>query len=434
MMANFTPETVQRLVTTVYLFLGYMAFGMAASLSSPALIQISSLVQSPFETVSYGLSLRFVCYGIGGVLIGWIMKHADRQLTITACLLVSATSILLVPFARSVVVYILTEGIFGLSTGGINCAFNAWILKVWTTNPGPLMQGLHVFYSIGMIIAPAIEAPFLAQVNDSVSSAGNSTLITGETDLHKGSIADGSRILVPFTMGACAMFATAAFALLLRFKYPSDSVANSSSHQEIAGNSDEYPVRLKRQIMLMAMILFMAQQMVDTTITSFIPTYTVYSNLNFSEESAAHVSSVLAISMTVFRIFGCIIAAKVSNDRILYSSVCLIVLSNLLLLAWTSMTVTGVWATIAVMGAGNSVANACLYSFLSQRMEVTAFVCGCCMLMGCVGNVLSPLVVGHYLQLFPSVFPIVNLSGMSLLVLVLGVFVVLDRRHKQEFT
>lgn len=420
-----------RILFTISIFLAYMAFGFSASLTGPALLDIATLTHSTFDAVSMGLVLRTLAKGIGGVLIGWLYRHANRQIGVIVCLVGCALMLPLIPYNRTVDSYILSEGLFGFVSGGIDCASHSWIMELWPES-GAVVQTLHFFFSLGMVIAPLVEAPFLSSV---VPFSG--LLIGNGTAVHE--FVHESRIHIPYAIGSGLYLAAAVFAIWLRCyaRYDAREAKSPESRETTSGGThvivslDANPI-MGFMVKGLALLLFFSYAISEMNLLSFISEYAVYSDLKLSKATGAFMASVLAASYSVFRAVSAIVAARVRTTVILYACVLMIASGNACLLFWGNTSVIGLWVAIVVLGAGHSSINASLYSFLRERMDMRSLICGCCIFSSCVGDMISVAVVSRLLESHPKVFGLVNIAGLSAVATLLAIFLCLDQCKKRQ--
>ena len=439
------------IIFSISLFAGYTVFGIGSSLAAPALLDIALLVHSSFAAVSYGLVLRSIGYGMGGLICGWLYRYLNRQIGVIICLFISGLLILAVPFTRNVYLYIAVEGIYGFFTGGIDCASNAWIMELWPGNSSPFMQALHFFFALGMVVAPLIDEPFLVPLNSTNETDHNNHFLSPLT-LDSSQVLEakenGSNVLIPYLIGAAGFFLVAILQLILRFnihyeiptgeqaKNRTMSVASSTSQNNTtavaAAAKAQKSKKYKMMVMALAMLLFISYASTEMNTFTFIAEFAVYCDLKQSKSTGAFMSSVMAASFAVSRGLSAFVAAKIPPKFMLYGSVGIIVTGNLLLILWANTSLIGLWVAVVILGSGHSSIIGNLYSFLEERIEMTTLVCGCCMFSCCIGSIVSPIIVGRLLKSHPSVFGFINVAGLSVVLILLALFQLTDRLFARQ--
>lgn len=421
---NELPHISKRvsIIFTISLYAGYLVFGIGSSLSAPALLDIAEIVASDFKTVSYGVMVRSIGYGLGGVLLSLIYKKINRQDGMVACMFLCSACLLAIPFTRDSLLFIAMEGIYGFFTGGVDCGSNAWIMELWPTNSSPFMQALHFFFALGMVIAPLIDEPFLKPLGE------NRTVSTENSDEKTK-----ANVMIPFIIGFAGFFLVSIFQLVLRFmiRYQAKDVKNGDTcDTEKNKNKPPKEVKSKKYKILtigLGMLLYIAYAATEMNTMTFISEYAVYCDLKLSKSTGAFMSSMTAASFALFRGVNSFIATKMTPQTLIYGSMFVMLCGNLMLILWAKTSLIGLWIAIFLLGAGHSAPIGAFYSFLQERIQMTTIICGFCMFSCCVGSIVSPLVVGSFLKSHPSVFGYLNAGSLAFCLLLLTLFRLIDR-------
>jgi MFS family permease len=342
--------------------------------------------------------------------------------------------LLAIPFIMNVYLYIVTEGIYGFFTGVIDCASNAWIMELWPEYSSPFMQALHFFFAIGMVVSPLIDEPFLTPINSTNGTDTDFMSMNEYNEIKVDLIPGASNLLIPFLIGSAGFFIVGICQIILRcyIKYdiPSgDQVkkrtisAASSASQTTITRSKNY----KLIVTILAMLLFISYASTEMNSFTFIAEFAVYCDLRLSKSIGAFMSSVMAASFAFSRGLSAFVATKISPKIMLYTSVGMIAVGNVLLITFGNTSVTGLWIAIVILGSGHSSIIGNLYSFLEERIDMTSLICGCCMFSCCVGSIVSPIIVGSFLKQHPSVFGFINVGGLAVVLLILTSFKLVDR-------
>ena len=431
---------------TITIYACFCTYGLASTMLASARLDIAQLMSVSFAQISYGAVGRSVGYVVAAFLFGWLYSRMSRQLGLVACLVVSGFSMFVVPFTRTLALYVFLEFVFGFFNAGIDVACNSWILEIWQEDANPFMQGMHFFLATGFALAPVLVAPFLS-IDEDALDADNVTL-TSENGT--GSPFGESHVVVPYSIGSMSMVLAAVGLLVLHFLSPYPQQQRSVSApkttavagQEAAGsatsdylkrvNAELEANRYRIQLLTLGAALLFSYTGLELATFAFIPEFVHVIALRLSKARAAFLSSVMMAAFAVSRLVSIVIAAKLRHKTMLYGSYALLVLGNLILLLTANSSQTGVWIGVMILGAGHSCVYPCIMSFLETRVNMTTTVCGLLMLATCLSPIVVPIIMANCLEAHPLTFCYVNIFFLTAICASFATLWLVDRRFRRR--
>lgn len=388
---------IRRIVMTAGLVVGFMAVGFATSLHPSNHFYFNSLMQSPFVQVTRRSTSQLMGSGSGGLLIGVVMKTSNHHhLTVVACLVISAVAIIVVPFIHWLPLSDVSGGILAFFTGGVDCAFKAWIIELWSSNPGPFLQALNFAFSLGTIAASLVTWCLLpvSHRNSLRSMKFNSkneseTLISPMTGDSTPSITAACVMVVPLTVTL----------LHLLFSRP----MGQSSHVQTC---QSFPSNLRHKaFMLLSFLVFLVIGMTrDEDIHVLMLPLMVGSPDDTHPHADPDAGRILFASITLTAV---ILVLKVSNNVMLYAAVFFTVLANIII--FLNISLTAMFLAAIITSLGHGVMRAGFYGFLSQRTNMTFVVCGSRLFFSSAGRLCQIALNERFNGSLATVTPVTNL-------------------------
>lgn len=149
--------TAAKKATTGY-YLGFISLGMAAASLGPTLPGLADQVGVQISQMGLLFSARSVGFLLGALLAGRLFDRLPGHRLLTLALFGVALMMALVPVASSFWVITAVFFLLGLSESGIDVGSNTLIVWVHGKAVGPYMNGLHFFFGVGSFLAPVIIA------------------------------------------------------------------------------------------------------------------------------------------------------------------------------------------------------------------------------------------------------------------------------------
>lgn len=442
------PRKVKYILTSA-LYFCYVSLGLSMCLLPAARLDVAELVGSDFEHVTYGQCCCGVGYIAGCLFTGWLFSRINRQIGLVLSLFLTGASMFVIPFLRSLWLYLLSQVVFGFMNSGVDVVCNAWLLEIWQTGANPYMQGMHFCYALGMTLAPLIEEPFLSSEHNVTESYDNATGQFTNGTL----IREESRIVIPYSIGSLISVLAAAIILVLHYKVPyTDPRRNMSAPKDVVprpinNNSESFPTSSTAQllddenrdkakayqmkIIVLGSLLLCFYTGLELSTFSFITEFAVVIALKLTKSKAAFLSSAMSGSYAVNRLFSIVVASKLRTKTMLYISFVMLSTGNILLLIFANTSEVMLWVAAVIIGLGHASVYPCLISFLEERINVTTAVCSVFMLCSSCTNIFVPMVLGNYVESYPLVYVYINLFGLTACFLIFSVLYVIDRRYRK---
>ena len=143
---------------TIGYYLGFISLGMAAASLGPTLPGLADQVGVQISQIGLLFTARSVGFLLGALLVGRLYDRLPGHRLLTLALFGVALTMALVPFASSF--WLITAVFFflGISESGIDVGSNTLLVWVHGKAVGPYMNGLHFFFGVGAFLAPVIVA------------------------------------------------------------------------------------------------------------------------------------------------------------------------------------------------------------------------------------------------------------------------------------
>jgi FHS family Na+ dependent glucose MFS transporter 1 len=423
-----------RSILTATLYFCFINYGIGFTILSPTILDIAQILDEDFDKVSYGVVARAGSYAIFAMFFGWLFNRVNRQMAMVSCLIGSGIIVVLVPYSKSLAVFIIYQLILGLTTSGVDVGGNAWILEMWQEDSNPYMQGMHFSYAIGLVIAPLISEPFLSKpLGNDMTSKVFATRPRNRTQFTE------SRIYIPYSISGLLLFVSA-FALYTMYfiiPYKQERTLTSSKDTEEENGiheRDDAPVRSyfdHKFLVILGSFMMCFYTGVELNAFAFFPDFAYYSSMNITKSTATFMTSIMAGAFALFRGIGILTATKITTARMLHVHFVVTTLGNvLLLLAGIISCINLTWVSIVVMGIGMSCMFPTIYSYLEERIVVTNTLTGVLFFSKEVALVVCPIIIGLNIERFPMIFVYVNIFSNIVCVGIVSGLIIVDRRHR----
>lgn len=410
-------------VTTFALYISNFLFGGVMYIIGPSRYDISDLVDSSFESVSYGQTIRSAGIGVGAIVAKYVYGHFGRQIGYAGVIFLNGVLQLITPFFRNLVLYLSSELLIGSLCGLTSVALSGWILEMWQENSNFYLQTSNFAYALGVTVTPLIVAPFLSDKNDTQKVNAK----------HKE-----SHIEIPFSILAGLLIVCSIMFVILRFKvrYIDDKRRMNKEMEETMVGSVEKSRLTQKQygiiLVIMGMIFLCNSVGVEVNTFGFAATFAYCIPLGFTKEESAFFASAIAFAFAGGRLVCLLIARHMKARHMLEGSFVLLLLGNSLLLIFANNNRTMLWIAICLVGSGHSSIFPAFMAFLEERINVTTSICGYFTLASCLSLTTFPVIIGNFIQAYPLTYAIINVSGISICVLIFSSIFLLDRFAGQK--
>ena len=393
-------------VYTALIYFCYLTPGLQ-NIVAITLVDVAELTESTVATVSIGLSVMYVGYCIGSLIIGWLLDRVNRQLALLVAVAGSAAAYMLIPIVKSLPYYFAALFVNGMLYVAVDVASFAWIIEMWEPKDNPYMQALFLFNSIGFSLSAALAAPFL-------SYSVNETLDDGSTI----SVFHESRIMIPYAITASiAVFASFSMSVMyLKSPYVNDRDSSTAVRQTldpVVSEVRKSPASPMCKVLACLMLASSAALIIN--IGSFVSVFGVYCDIHVSKASGALMANAFSISACFAMCLNAWIATKVSSKVMLYTGLA-ITLAAVLMMMIAAYTKTEIllWISMPVTAFGLVPILPSTYSFLASEMTVTNTMFGGLTFGKSILRILIPLLTGSLIESHAIVYVFVSLITLLL--------------------
>lgn len=108
---------------------------------------------------------------ISPVLVGFLYKYINRQITLIGLILLTAVFSALIPYSETVWHLYLAIFINGLGLGVWTNGKTVWLIEMWRQRSTPVLQLSAFMYGIGTFVGPLVAKPYLTGENKIYVSA-----------------------------------------------------------------------------------------------------------------------------------------------------------------------------------------------------------------------------------------------------------------------
>lgn len=346
-------------------YASFIALGMTTASLGPTLLGLASQTGSALNEVSILFTARSFGYLIGSFVGGRLYDRLPGHRTMGAALFVIALLLASVPTIP--LLWLLTFVILavGFMESIVDVGANTLIVWVYRDRVGPYMNGLHLFFAVGALLAPLL---FYLGVG-----------VTGNNSLGFWLLA---LLLVPVVV------------LFLPLPSP----------QAIVSQPEHVQVHPKLFLLVLVVIFFAAIAGAESSFGGWIYTYGIKTNL-LNQETATIANSAFWGAFMLGRVASIPLAARM-RPRVILVTDLLFGFGGILVMLVFPTSAIALWVGTILFGFGIASAFPTLLTFAGRHMTITGAVTGWFFVGASIGSMTMPWLIG---QLFDSV------SAMSVL-------------------
>ncbi|CAG7822422.1 unnamed protein product [Allacma fusca] len=414
----------------------YCAFclGISMSFLNPTMLDFSSKLQEDVDTVSIAFTVLTAAYLFGALFSGIALNYIPRQLCVMMLLTFMAVPLFIFPYVESVMMLYVLTFIMGFGGGGFDTAQVAWIIDIWRHEAGPFILTQHFSYSVGTLIPPLIQGPYLTEEVKEYNCTTRSVISqeVSSTELPPYE----SQLQTPFTIGGSIVLISIIIQTCLYFfvfrqkKAPEDSV-NKQNEIELEDKSKEVEPEasptgksdLRRKLKLIGLCCCVIgfYQGLELCTSQFIPTFSHFSDVCLSEKEGAQIAFGLQMGFASGRLCGILLVLKVAPHFILAGNFLLLLVCNIILLVWAGSNVTWLWIGSVGIGLGMSTVYPALYAYIEKYLFVTDSIAATVAVCGGLVSAIYPIVVGKSVEHNPEVMTYVNFLSIFVCVVAFSI-------------
>ena len=372
-------------VETIGYYAAFVILGLVGASLGPTLPGLAEHTRTHVSEISYLFTARSLGYLIGSFFGGRLYDRVPGHPLMAAVLTVAAVMMALAPVIPLLWLLAAVLLVVGLTEGALDVGGNTLLVWVHRHRVGPYMNGLHFFFGAGAFLSPIIVA--------------QSVLFSGD-------------ITWAYWILAALMIPSAIWLVRL----PSPTPNGSTQRDQVSGGQ-----RVDGLLVALIGLFFFLYVGAEVGFGGWIYTYAVALDLG-GEATAAYLTSGFWGALTLGRLLGIPIAARLRPPTILLGDLvgCLISVGVIL---WWSDSLTATW--LGVVGSGLFMASIfpTTLSLAERRMTITGRVNGWFFVGASMGGMVLPWLIG---QLFESIGPQVTMLAILIdLTVAIGVYTVM---------
>ena len=359
--------------TAVY-YLAFILLGLSSALLGPTLNVLAEHTGSTLGAISIVFTTYSVGYLLGSALAGRVYDRFRGHPMAAGCLVLSGALNLLIPELRALWALLAIQLLLGVVFAVVDVGCNTLLVWAHGSKVGPYMNGLHLFFGVGALLAPVLIALMLAN----------------QIDVRWAYRAAGLAVLP----GALALWRTP-----------------SPHHPETVAHVGGSPRATSNRLIAWICVFFFFIVALETSVTGWVFTYA--KAYGISEVTAAAITSGFWASFTIGRLLGIPIAARVGPSVILSVDLAMCVAAGLTLLAGAGSE-WSIWLGTLLAGLGVASAFATMLTYAETRMAISGAITGWFFVGVSAGAMIVPWSIGQAFERWgPTMVPI-TLVAVSL--------------------
>ena len=368
---------------TISYFIAFVALGLAMASLGPTLPALGEQTGVSVSEISYLFTARSFGFLLGSLFIGKFYDRMNGHAVMAATVIAMGAMLALMPIIPMLALLLAVMLALGTAEGALGVGGNVLLIWVHQSRVPPYMNALHFFYGVGGLISPLI-------INLTRKTTNSTTA----------------------AYYVLAVIVLPAVALLLRLPSP---------QSQMVSGDDRDAGRINYTLVILIALLLCLYIGAEVSYGGWIYKYVLEMKLG-DEDMAAYLTSAFWASLTVGRLIGVPVAARLRPRTILLIDLIGCFISIGIALVWSSSLVAVSVATILIGLSMASIYPTAL-TFAERRMKISGQVMSYFIVGGSAGGMFVPLMVG---LLFESFGPRVMIFIVLLdLIVALAVYLLL---------
>lgn len=343
-----------------------------------------------------------------------------------------AVSVAALPWQRHLYGYFVNDAIASMFAIAMDLGCNAWMLEIWQEDANTFMLSMGFVSALGQATSTFLVTPFLSVSEELLPSNMTNATVVASPLLH---IVRKSRIRIPyFISGVIALISAGAMLGLYftsrykqevrtmdgkRKKNTDDVLPENEAETETSVSGERTSKCHPIMTMIAGTILVIVYFSTERNTLSYLPSFLTILDEPVDKLTASHMISTLTAVFAAANGLAILISTRVSVSHMLSGFFILIMGGNLLLVSFANTSESMIWVAVVVLGMGHSSAIPCIYSFIEQKINVTNTVVGVFMAAGSVFGVVSTMILGQLMKMYPLTLVYSNLVYISICSLIL---------------
>jgi FHS family Na+ dependent glucose MFS transporter 1 len=316
--------------STLAYFVAFIGLGSFTAVLGPSLPYLAENTQSRLSEIGFLFTARSFGYLLGSFRLGRTFDRLPGHAVLVTVLMIMAVMISLAPIISTFWLLTLILFILGIGEGALDIGTN--LLLVWTQHDraSPYLNALHFFFGLGAAVGPILVAQAI---------------------LHSGGIS--------WAFWGLAIYLIPLLIWLARLPSP---VAQGQTEEERRVEARVGPI-------ILISLFFFLYVGAEASFGGWIFTYTTTLGLG-DVISAGYLTSAFWGALTLGRLFGIPIAARVTSQKILFIDLFGCLVSMVIILAFPD-SYPAVWT--GAIGLGFSMASIfpTMLAYTERRMKMS---------------------------------------------------------------
>jgi FHS family Na+ dependent glucose MFS transporter 1 len=362
------PDTRALLTRTIAYFTAFIALGLTTASLGPTLPGLAQNTQSDYGRISFLFVMRSLGYLLGSITGGRLYDRRPGNPIIAGGLAAISLLLFFVSIAPWIGILAVIIFLIGLAEGTIDVGGNTLLVWMHGDRVAPFMNGLHFTFGIGALLSPIIVA-------QAISLSGGIRWAYWVLGI----------LLIPIVLWIA--------------RIPSPPHQNNVSQDE----TKQSP----RRLLALIVLFFFLYVGAEGSFAGWIYSYTLSVGLG-TETSAAYLTSLFWGALTVGRLIGIPLSARLRPSTILWIDLLGCVFSLGLINLFPGSETVLLAGTI---GTGVFMASVfpTLINLAQQRMAITGRITSWFFVGASTGGMFLPWLIG---QLFEPTGPQVTMQAM----------------------
>ncbi len=152
----------------------------------------------------------------------------------------------------------------------------------------------------------------------------------------------------------------------------------------------------------------------EEVVVTYLPSYATQLSVQLTKSEASFLTSVFNFANLIGKAVGILLALKLSHLKMLYMNLTVMASSLGILILYADGNRTLLWVGVILLGVGLSSIIASLYTLLEDTVQMSPLTCGILNMAGTSGSVITPLIIGPYMETHPTILMVVSLLYTAL--------------------
>jgi FHS family Na+ dependent glucose MFS transporter 1 len=324
-----TSSSSKKTVTLAY-FAAFIGLGSLTAILGPSLPYLAENTHSRLSEIGFLFTARSFGYLLGSLRLGRTYDRLPGHAVFVSVLMVMAVMTSLAPIIPTLWLLTLVMFVMGIGEGALDIGTNLLLVWVHHEHASPYLNALHFFFGLGAACGPILVA---------------------QTILHSGGIS--------WAFWGLALYLIPLTIWLLRLHSPTPPTQSEAERQ----------VEARVGPIVLISLFFFLYVGAEASFGGWVFTYTTAQGLG-DVASAGYLTSAFWGALTVGRLLGIPIAARLSPQKIIFTDLFGCLTSLALILAFPAAYLA-VW--VGAIGLGLSMASIfpTMLAFAERRMKMS---------------------------------------------------------------